>query len=99
MSGGSTYVFTLTGLIPGNAATRAGSIAISGTGFVQINAGPQLFGTWGITGSGLAYNYGSNFSFVTTTVVVPPVPDGGTTLLLLGTALSGLGLARRFFWR
>jgi VPDSG-CTERM motif len=27
------------------------------------------------------------------------VPDGGTTLLLLGTALSGLGLARRFFWR
>jgi hypothetical protein len=29
----------------------------------------------------------------------PSVPDGGTTLMLLGTALSGLGLARRFFWR
>jgi hypothetical protein len=27
------------------------------------------------------------------------VPDGGTTLMLLGSALSGLGLARRFFWR
>ena len=30
---------------------------------------------------------------------VVTVPDGGTTLMLLGTALSGLGLARRFFWR
>jgi VPDSG-CTERM motif len=27
------------------------------------------------------------------------VPDGGTTLMLLGSALSGLGLVRRFFWR
>jgi hypothetical protein len=34
-------------------------------------------------------------------VNTPPnnVPDGGTTLMLLGSALSGLGLARRFFWR
>src|SRR5262249_41993199 len=30
---------------------------------------------------------------------VPSVPDGGTTLMLLGSALSALGLARRFFWR
>lgn len=29
----------------------------------------------------------------------PSAPDGGTTLMLLGSALSGLGLARRFFWR
>lgn len=29
----------------------------------------------------------------------PAVPDGGTTLMLLGSALSGLGVMRRFFWR
>jgi len=27
------------------------------------------------------------------------VPDGGTTLMLLGSALAGLGLVRRFVWR
>lgn len=34
-------------------------------------------------------------------VNTPPTttPDGGTTLMLLGSAFTGLGLVRRFFWR
>jgi hypothetical protein len=36
----------------------------------------------------------SNFDFLLETVAI--VPDGGTTVMLLGAALAGLGLLRRF---
>jgi hypothetical protein len=35
------------------------------------------------------------YSFANATVTVP-TPDGGTTVMLLGAALSVLGIARRF---
>jgi hypothetical protein len=36
------------------------------------------------------------YSFADATITVPSVPDGGATVMLLGLALSGVGLVRRF---
>jgi VPDSG-CTERM motif len=92
VSGGNTYSFTLTSLT--NAATRAGSIAASGVGYVQVNGGSHISGTWSMNGSGSGFNYGANFTFVSTTV-----PDGGSAVALLGVGLTAVEGVRRFLRR
>jgi len=92
VSGGNTYSFTLSSL--NNAATRSGSIAASGVGYVQVNSGAHIGGTWSMNGSGSGFNYGANFTFVSTTV-----PDGGSAVALLGVALTGIEGFRRVLRR
>jgi hypothetical protein len=89
VSGANTYTFTLTAL--NNAATRSGSIAASGVGFVQINGGSHIMGTWSMNGTGSGFNYAKNFTFVSTTVV----PDGGSAVALLGIGLTAVESLRR----
>ena len=95
MSGGNTYSFILQGLTPGNMATRSGSIGGSGFGYVQVNSGPAISGTWSISGTGSNFNYGANFTFISTTTV----PDGGSAVALLGVALTGIEGFRRLLSR
>jgi hypothetical protein len=66
------------------------------------NAGSEVWYVGGISGVitipgfGLA---GQNYALSGWTLFgpgVPGVPDGGTTVMLLGTALGALGMARRF---
>lgn len=45
------------------------------------------------------YQYGLSGWTLFTGTGTPSVPDGGSTLMLLGSALGGLGLVRRFFVR
>lgn len=91
VSGGNTYMFTLTHL--NNAATRSGSIAASGLGFVQINGGSHIAGTWSMNGTGSGFHYDTNFTFVSTTV--GNVPDGGSAVALLGIGLTAVESVRR----
>ena len=63
---------------------------IAGTGTAKITGFDDTPGTWNLTLS----NVGESFSFAATTGV-NGVPDGGTTVLLLGAALSALGLIKR----
>lgn len=63
------------------------ALVLSGSGLAHITGYDDTVGNWTLTlnsGGGLL-----NFSGVTS------VPDGGATLLLLGSALAGLGLIRR----
>jgi VPDSG-CTERM motif len=69
------------------------------------NAGSEVWYVGGISGVitipafGLA---GQNYGLSGWTLFgpgVPGVPDGGATVMLLGTALGALGMARRFFKR
>jgi hypothetical protein len=93
VSGGNTYAFTLSSLT--NAATRLGSISASGVGYVQVNGGAHILGTWSMNGTGGSnFQYGANFTFVSTTV-----PDGGSAVALLGVALTGIEGFRRVLRR
>jgi len=62
---------------------------ISGTGTLQIAGYTDTTGDWTFTANSL----GGTFSFSSSNGA--QVPDGGTTSLLLGAALSALGLIRR----
>lgn len=79
--------------VPG---TLAGAVLIgtitNADGSVTIPAGDQTGFIDVTAGAG-------NVLLAGFTVTTPSVPDGGTTLMLLGSALGGLGLVRRFFWR
>jgi len=85
----------------GGAGAFAGPISftVTNTTIAQMTVGHPVngFGTELFVADILAGNGNTGDVDVNT----PPnnVPDGGTTLMLLGSALSGLGLARRFFWR
>jgi hypothetical protein len=95
VSGGNTYSFTLQVL--NNGHTTAGSIAASGTGFVTISGGPHagtFSGTWSMSGTGSGFQYGANFTFVSTTV-----PDGGSAVALLGVGLTAVESVRRILKR
>jgi hypothetical protein len=67
-----------------------GSVSVGGTGMVSAAGFAPTLGSWTFTTQDTAAN--SKFSFSASTAVVP---DGGTTVLLLGVALSALGLVKR----
>jgi VPDSG-CTERM motif len=92
VSGGNTYSFTLISLT--NAHTTSTAIAASGLGFVQINGGSPLAGSWSMNGTGSGFQYGANFTFVSTTV-----PDGGSAVALLGVGLTAVESVRRILKR
>jgi hypothetical protein len=62
-------------------------VDVYGTGTVSGNGFAATAGTWFFT----AHDPDDTFSFSSTTVV----PDGGVTVMLLGAALSALGLFRK----
>ena len=64
-------------------------LSLSGMGLLQVTGYDNTMGTWSFS----ANSAGTSFSFSSDNNVV--VPDGGTTALLLGAALSALGLIRR----
>jgi hypothetical protein len=64
------------------------ALTLKGTGTVNLVGFDPTVGTWTFT----ANQGGGTFSFSASNSTIP---DGGTTLLLLGSALSGLGLIRR----
>jgi hypothetical protein len=70
------------------------------------NAGSEVWDLTGLTGTvsipanGLAgQNYGLSGWTLFTAGPGTPTPDGGTTLMLLGSALAGLGMIRRLVKR
>ncbi len=60
---------------------------IGGNGIAKITGKDDTTGTWNLSAgaAGASFFFGS----------AATVPDGGTTVMLLGAALSGLGLIRR----
>jgi hypothetical protein len=83
---GKVYSFNLTSL--DDAATTAGSIAMSGTGIAFYGA-LSAPATWSISGTGSRLTF--RLSFATTTAV----PDGGSAVALLGGGLVLIEGARR----
>jgi len=94
---GWTYSFQLLN----DAVTLQNSINlnISGTGILSITGGSSNFapttGSWAfsINNSGGQTHPDFNFTFANSQTAV--VPDGGATVMLLGAALSALGLFRK----
>jgi hypothetical protein len=70
------------------------TLTLAGTGTIRDTVGSleDTIGIWAWSGE---MNGTATFTFSSTTVASPSVPDGGTTVMLLGAALSGLGLFRR----
>ena len=96
-SDGDVFTFNLTSIssdvvsgLPGNQ-----QLAISGIGTIHEVSGlvtlSDTTGTWGFTTQ--EGQVGGQFTFSAGTTV--PTPDGGMTVILLGAALSGLGLLRK----
>ncbi len=65
------------------------ALTLTGTGTIHLVGFDPTPGSWTFT----ANQGGGTFSFSSSNAAI--VPDGGTTLMLLGGALSGLGLLRR----
>jgi hypothetical protein len=85
--GGIFYTFDLTSM---TVTTHTSSeLDISGSGMLRITGFADTVGTWQFGANSL----GDTFSFSSSNGA--NVPDGGTTALLLGAALSALGLIRR----
>jgi hypothetical protein len=85
--GGVAYYFLITSLNIDNQTSSV--LDLSGTGTLHIDGDTDTIGGWVFTANSL----GDTFSFSSSNGV--NVPDGGTTALLLGTALSAMGLIRR----
>jgi hypothetical protein len=85
--GGITYDFILQTV---TSSIGAGdTLDLGGTGLLQITGFQDTQGTWSFSTAGSGP---TTFGF---TAGNAAVPDGGTTVLLLGAALSGLGLLRK----
>jgi hypothetical protein len=83
--GPTTYSFNaLTMTVPYKSSSL---LDIQGTGTAYITGRDPTPGIWNVT----ANKAGASFSFSSSAAV----PDGGTTVLLLGAALSALGLIKR----
>jgi hypothetical protein len=99
--GGKTYDFVLNSpLTSGNVTLGHGgpnpspwSFAVSGNGEAAASGFDDTPGTFTLSGTGTAAHlvFAGSFS-----ALGAPVPDGGITVMLLGVALTGLGLVRRY---
>lgn len=86
--GATTYDFILNTMSIG-AGNDANDLTLKGTGTLEVTGFDSTAGNWTLT----AQTYGATaFTFSSSNVAVP---DGGTTVLLLGAALSALGLIKR----
>lgn len=96
---GYTYTFALNsvGVVTQNNTflnlLGAGTLSITGAGSPYT----PTAGVWSFTISNPTGGDHANFAFTfaNSQTAAGGVPDGGTTILLLGAALSGLGLIRR----
>src|SRR5438105_12709986 len=75
---------------------NAGTLFITGTGIVSGNGFDPTSMDWSFTTQSAGGHTRLNFSFSANGVAVP---DGGSAVMLLGAALSALGMARRFLTR
>jgi hypothetical protein len=87
LNAGSTVVFTGSGLTESVTVTGNGTITASGPVAFDPTVGTWSFTTQNPSGAGGVFSFSAASGI--------PTPDGGTTILLLGAALSGLGLLRR----
>lgn len=85
--GGTIYTFDVTTLT--QTFTSATQINLEGSGIMKNGVDEDTAGTWqlGFGKTGAAFTWQSTSA--------TNIPDGGTTVMLLGAALSGLGLIRR----
>lgn len=92
--GSTTYAFDLLSL--GVTLQDSTQIVLDGSGTLHLTGKDDTGGTWSLhlseAGDGnFTFTDGNTFDSTTA------VPDGGTTLMLLGSALAVLGIARRYF--
>ena len=88
--GALTYSFTVDS--EAQTLTSAAQLNLAGVGTMHDGTpGDDTSGVWQM-GFGVS---GASFTWQSTSATTTAVPDGGTTVVLLGTALSGLGLIRR----
>ena len=89
--GANTYSFNLASVAKAPDST-ASFLDLTGSGTANITGFAPTPGTWTLTVSNSKEKSASaKFGFQSTT----SVPEGGAALMLLGGALSGLGLLRR----
>jgi hypothetical protein len=102
----AVFATELSFTVSGNTAT----VNLGSTGYFYLlgkfdgpNFGSEVWVITGLTGTITMPEFGSGNQYGLSHVYVfnpgSGLPDGGTTLMLLGSALGGLGLVRRFFLR
>src|SRR6266436_8508943 len=90
--GGFTFNLLSSTIVTQNAST----LVITGTGIVSGNGFDPTAMDWSFTTQSSGGRTRTTFSFSANGVAVP---DGGSAVMLLGAALSALGMARRFLKR
>jgi len=90
--GGFTFDLLSSTVVTQNAST----LVITGTGIVSGNGFDPTAMDWSFTTQSSGGRTRTTFSFSANGVAVP---DGGSAVMLLGAALSALGMARRFLKR
>jgi len=90
--GGFTFNLLSSTIVTQNAST----LVITGTGIVSGNGFDPTAMDWSFTTQSSGGRTRTTFSFSANGVAVP---DGGSAVMLLGAALSTLGMARRFLKR
>jgi hypothetical protein len=91
--GGNIYSFDLTSVV--SSVGVGPSLNLAGSGILTISGGvyTPTAGTFSLSATGAGSGpLNETFGF---TAGNSAVPDGGTTVMLLGVALSGLGLLRK----
>jgi hypothetical protein len=91
--GGTTYTFNVTSET--QTLTSTTQINLAGNGTMSNGINDDTAGTWQL-GFGVS-GQGAIASFTWQSTSATNVPDGGMTVMLLGAALSGLGLIRKKF--
>jgi hypothetical protein len=88
-NGSTTYDFTVTSELVGAYNSALETIGLSGAGTITDgNVNDMVYGTWQLT-------FGQDVVFSWEATSGANVPDGGATAMLLGAALSAVGLLRR----
>ena len=95
--------FTVAGITATVTLPSTGDFYLLGK-FDGPNYGSEVWIITGLTGTITMPEFGSGEQYGLSHVYLfnpgtPSVPDGGTTLMLLGSALGGIGLVRRYFSR
>jgi hypothetical protein len=93
---GSVFSFDLQSVV--SSIGVGPSLDISGTGMMSITGFANTAGNFTLASTGVGSGPDSfTFGFVAGNSAIPGVPDGGSTAVLLGLALTGMGLLRRQF--
>ena len=93
--GGFSFELLSSSIFAQGVQNGVGTVSVTGTGIITGNGYTATAATWSFSSSDPSAGTPAVFSIQAASGTISGVPDGGTTIMLLGAALSGLGLLKR----